>query len=129
MKVTLQEQEGHLRAKKMKCEVLRLNLAKEKECRAEEERRIKVTEQLEASWTRAEKEEAAFCQLKEETTNNLRLREEKCPRGFVMWEVQTLKWLKLDSLERLMGMKVNEAVGHKQLVRFVNSFSSNLEEA
>lgn len=36
MKVTLQEREEHLRTKKMECEVLLLNLAKEKEFRAEE---------------------------------------------------------------------------------------------
>lgn len=51
-------------------------------------------------------------------------------RGFVMWEVQTLKWLKLDLLEqRLMSMKVSGSAGHKQLIRIVNSFSSRLEEA
>lgn len=41
MKVILQEREYHLRAKEMKCEVFWLNLTKEKECRAEEERRTK----------------------------------------------------------------------------------------
>lgn len=37
MTVTLQEHEEHLQAKEMECKVLRLNLAKEKELRAEEE--------------------------------------------------------------------------------------------
>lgn len=57
-----------------------------------------ITEQLEASWTRVEVAELAFCQLKEETTDCLRMQVEKCLHGFVMWKVQTLKWLKLDSL-------------------------------
>lgn len=35
MKVIFQEREHHLRAKKMNCEVLELNLAKEKECSAQ----------------------------------------------------------------------------------------------
>ncbi|OAE18162.1 hypothetical protein AXG93_406s1300 [Marchantia polymorpha subsp. ruderalis] len=147
------EQEDHLWVKKMECEVLRLNLAKEKECRAEEECKIEdlyeqivalktkqmelwgsigartqnqlkaVTQQLEASRMRAEEAEAAFHQMKKEKIDRLLLRMEKCLRGFVMWEVQTSKWLKLDSLgRRLMSKKTNGAVRHKQLVRLVNSF-------
>lgn len=89
-----------------------------------------VTQQLETSWTRAESAKFAFCQMKEETTDNLPLRVEKCLHGFLMWEVQTLKWLKLDSLERqLMSMKINGTGRHRQLIRLVNSFSSGLEEA
>lgn len=84
-----------------------------------------VTEQLEALRTRMKEAKAAFHQLKKDTTNSLCLRVEKCLRGFVMWEVHMLKWLKLDSLKRrLMSMKTNGAAGHKQLVRLVNSFSS-----
>lgn len=65
--------------------------------------------------------ELAFRQLKEI---------ERCLRGFVEWEVQTLKWIKLDSLERrLMGLKTSGTVRHLQLVRLVNSFSYGLEEA
>lgn len=41
MTLTLQEREEQLRAKEMKCEILRLNLAKEKELRAKEELRTK----------------------------------------------------------------------------------------
>ncbi|OAE22652.1 hypothetical protein AXG93_328s1040 [Marchantia polymorpha subsp. ruderalis] len=177
--------EEQLRAKDVECEVLRLNLAKEKKLRAEEELRTKVlrreiatmkTERMElqgrigaqteaqnkemqranelmaslaeetkkheaelASWTtkltecetaRAEAAELTFEQLKEETTDNLRLQVEKFLRGFVMWKVQTLKWMKLDSLERqLMGFKTSGTVGQHHLVRLVNSFSSELEEA
>ncbi|OAE22745.1 hypothetical protein AXG93_2035s1270 [Marchantia polymorpha subsp. ruderalis] len=89
-----------------------------------------VEEQLETSRTRAKLAELAFRQLKEETTDSLRLRIERCLRGFVELEVQTLKWMKLDSLERrLMGLKTNRTVRHRQLIRLVNSFSSRLEEA
>ncbi|OAE19473.1 hypothetical protein AXG93_1040s1370 [Marchantia polymorpha subsp. ruderalis] len=85
---------------------------------------------LKESRARAKKAEAAYQQLREETTDSLRLCVDKCMHGFAMWEVQTLKWLKLDLLERLLiSMKINGAAGHKQLVRLVNSFSSGLEEA
>ncbi|OAE27498.1 hypothetical protein AXG93_3006s1000 [Marchantia polymorpha subsp. ruderalis] len=53
-----------------------------------------ITKQLESSRTRAKESQLAFHQLKEETTDNLNLGVEKCLRGFVMWKVQTLKWLK-----------------------------------
>lgn len=72
-----------------------------------------VMEQLKALRTRAEEAEAAFRQLKEETTNSLRLRVKRCLRSFIIWKVQTLKWLKLDFLEqRLMSMKINMAARH-----------------
>ncbi|OAE29953.1 hypothetical protein AXG93_669s1010 [Marchantia polymorpha subsp. ruderalis] len=117
--------------KEMECEVLRLNLAKEKECRAEEEQVIKGSySAVRGVADKSKKAEAEFRQLREETTDSLRLRIEKCLRGFVMWEVQTLKWLKLDLLERrLMAMKTNGAAGHKQFVRLVNSFSFDFEES
>ncbi|OAE27751.1 hypothetical protein AXG93_4476s1020 [Marchantia polymorpha subsp. ruderalis] len=88
-----------------------------------------VTEQLEALRTRVKEAEAAFCQLKEETTNSLRLRMKKSLCRFVMCKFQTLKWMKLDLLERrLMSMKTNGTSGQKQLVRLLNSFSFGLEE-
>lgn len=91
--------------------------------------RLKLVK-LEESQARAGKAEAAYRQLREETTDNLHLHVDQCLSGFVMWEIQTLKWLKLDLLERLlMGMKTNTVAGHKQLVRLVNSLSSRLEEA
>lgn len=61
-----------------------------------------------------EKGETAHQQLRDEIIDGLRLRVKKCLHGFAMWEVQTLKWLKLDLLERqLMSMKVSESAGHK----------------
>lgn len=89
-----------------------------------------VVVHLKESRSRAEKAKVAYQQLRDETTDILRLRVEKCLLGFVMWEVQMLKWLKLDSLERqLMSMKVSGSAKHKQLVQLVNFFSSRLEEA
>lgn len=62
--------------------------------------------QLEESRARAEKVKAVYQQLRDESTDSLRLCVDKCLRDFVMWEVQTLKCLKLDSLKRrLMSMK------------------------
>ncbi|OAE27770.1 hypothetical protein AXG93_1669s1080 [Marchantia polymorpha subsp. ruderalis] len=88
-----------------------------------------VAVQLEESRVRVEKVEQAYQQLQDETTDGLHLRVEKCLRGFVTWKVQTMKWLKLNSLERrLMSMKANGSAGHKQLVQLVNSFSSGLKE-
>ncbi|OAE25836.1 hypothetical protein AXG93_2145s1350 [Marchantia polymorpha subsp. ruderalis] len=143
-RATLQEQEDRLRAKEMKCEVLRLNLIKEFELRAtleqdcsslrtanENVQKMKlVTMQLEETQARVEKEETAHQQLRDETTDELRLRVERCLCGFAMWELQTAKWLKLDLLERcLTTAKASGSAVHKQLVELVNSFSSGLEEA
>lgn len=47
-----------------------------------------------------------------------------------MWGLQTVKWLKLDSLEqRLMSAKTSGSAGHKQIVELVNTFSKGLNEA
>lgn len=102
----------------------------ESDCDRLQEQLKLVDVQLEESQTRVEKAEATYQQLRDETTDGLRLRVEKCLRGFVMWEVQTLKRLKLDLMgRRLMSMKANGSAGHKQLVQSINSFSSGLEEA
>lgn len=83
-----------------------------------------VRKQLETLRIRAEAVELTFCQLKEETIDYLSLRD------FIMWEIQMLKWLKLDSLERrLMVLKTSGTVGHQLLARLIHSFSSGLEEA
>ncbi|OAE21736.1 hypothetical protein AXG93_1618s1000 [Marchantia polymorpha subsp. ruderalis] len=52
------------------------------------------------SHMRMEKAEKAYRQLRDESTDELKLRLEKCKTGFAMWGLQTVKWLKLDSLER-----------------------------
>ncbi|OAE31113.1 hypothetical protein AXG93_150s1020 [Marchantia polymorpha subsp. ruderalis] len=51
------------------------------------------------SQRRMEKAEEAYRQLREESTDELKLRLEKRVTGFAMWGLQTVKWLKLDSLE------------------------------
>lgn len=90
----------------------------------------KAAMRLEELQRRIEKAEAAYRHLRDETTDEMRLRVEKCLRGFTLWELQSVKWLKLDSLERrLVSAKISGSAGHKQLVELVNSFSSRLEEA
>lgn len=49
---------------------------------------------------RMEKAEEAYRQLRDESTDELKLRLKKCLNRFAMWGLQTVKWLKLDSLER-----------------------------
>ncbi|OAE22968.1 hypothetical protein AXG93_1384s1040 [Marchantia polymorpha subsp. ruderalis] len=51
---------------------------------AEEDLRCKVSEI----------EEEAYRHLRDETTDGLKLRLEKCLNGFAMWGLQTVKWLK-----------------------------------
>ncbi|OAE21419.1 hypothetical protein AXG93_3954s1090 [Marchantia polymorpha subsp. ruderalis] len=47
-----------------------------------------------------------------------------------MWELQTVKWLKLDSLERrLMSTKASGSVGQKQIVEIVKTFLEGFDEA
>ncbi|OAE32383.1 hypothetical protein AXG93_3671s1020 [Marchantia polymorpha subsp. ruderalis] len=59
-----------------------------------------------------------------ESTDELKLRLEKCLIGFAMWGLQTMKWLKLDLLERrLMSTKASGSVGQKQIVEIVKTFS------
>lgn len=108
------------------------------ECKLKvESERQRLQEQLgkaamrsEESQRRMEKSEAAYRHLRDETTDELRLRVEKCLRRFAMWGLQSVKWLKLDSLERrLMSAKTNGSAGHKQIEELVNSFSKGLEEA
>ncbi|OAE31233.1 hypothetical protein AXG93_1293s1100 [Marchantia polymorpha subsp. ruderalis] len=89
-----------------------------------------VAVQLEELQGRVKKAEMTHQQLRDKTTDELRLRVEMCLRGFAMWKLQTVKWLKLDLLERrLMSTKASGYAEHKQLVELVNSFSSRLEDA
>ncbi|OAE27654.1 hypothetical protein AXG93_3286s1010 [Marchantia polymorpha subsp. ruderalis] len=79
---------------------------------------------------RMEKAKEAYHQLRDKTTDGLKLRLEKCLTGFAMWGLQTVKWLKLDLLERrLMSAKTSGSAGHKQIVELVNTFSEELNEA
>ncbi|OAE31109.1 hypothetical protein AXG93_1928s1020 [Marchantia polymorpha subsp. ruderalis] len=79
---------------------------------------------------RMEKAEEAYRHLQDETIDEAKLRVEKCLQGFAMWELQTMKWLKLDSLEqRLMSIKASRFVGQKQIVEIVKTFSEGLNEA
>ncbi|OAE26245.1 hypothetical protein AXG93_1007s1010 [Marchantia polymorpha subsp. ruderalis] len=88
---------------------------------AEEDLRSKIAEiagkadmRSQESRRRMEKAEEAYRHLRDETTDELRLRVEKCMRGFAMWGLQTVKWLKLDLLERrLMSTKANGSAGQK----------------
>ncbi|OAE34719.1 hypothetical protein AXG93_700s1010 [Marchantia polymorpha subsp. ruderalis] len=77
-----------------------------------------------------EKVEEAYRQQQDETTDELKLRLEKCLNGFAMWEMQTVKWLKLDLLKRrLMSAKTSGSVEHKHIVELVNTFLEELNEA
>ncbi|OAE30288.1 hypothetical protein AXG93_3964s1010 [Marchantia polymorpha subsp. ruderalis] len=68
---------------------------------------------------RMENAEEAYRHLWDETTDGLKLRLEKCLNGFAMWGLQTVKWLKLDSLEwRLMSAKTSGSAGHKHIVMY-----------
>ncbi|OAE24273.1 hypothetical protein AXG93_3920s1010 [Marchantia polymorpha subsp. ruderalis] len=60
------------------------------------------------SQRRVKKAKEAYRQLGDESTDELKLRLEKCLNGFAMWGLQTVKWLKLDSLKRrLMSAKTS----------------------
>lgn len=59
-----------------------------------------VKEQLAMSRTRAKAAKLTVQLLEEQSTGSLRLRVEKCLCNYVKWKIQTLKWTKLDSLER-----------------------------
>ncbi|OAE32385.1 hypothetical protein AXG93_3671s1040 [Marchantia polymorpha subsp. ruderalis] len=84
----------------------------------------------EESQRRMEKAEDAYRQLREDSTDVLRLRLEKCLNRFAMWGLDSVKWLKLNLLERRqMSAKTSGPVGHKQIVELVNSFSEELNEA
>ncbi|OAE32386.1 hypothetical protein AXG93_3671s1050 [Marchantia polymorpha subsp. ruderalis] len=79
---------------------------------------------------RMEKAEEAYCQLRKQSTDELKLRLEKCLNGFAMWGLQWVKWLKLDLLEqRLMSAKTNGSARHKQIIELVNTFSEGLNDA
>ncbi|OAE22124.1 hypothetical protein AXG93_1175s1340 [Marchantia polymorpha subsp. ruderalis] len=57
------------------------------------------------------KAEEPYRQLRDESTDELKLRLEKCLNGFAMWRLQPVKWLVLDSLERrLMSTKTRIGV-------------------
>lgn len=72
----------------------------------------------------------AYRHLRDETIDELRLRVERCMRGFAMWGLQTVKWLKLDLLEQnLMSNKASGSARHKQIVELVNSFSKGFAKA
>lgn len=72
---------------------------------------------LEESQRRAEKAKSAHHKLRDETIDELQVRVESCLRGFALWKLQKVKWLKLDSLERrLMSAKTSGSAEHKQLV-------------
>ncbi|OAE35947.1 hypothetical protein AXG93_2094s1000 [Marchantia polymorpha subsp. ruderalis] len=102
----------------------------ESECRRLRKQLRKADMRSQESQRRMEKAEEAYRHLRNETTDELKLRLEKCLNGFAMWGLQTLKWLKLDSLERrLMSAKTSGSAGHKQIVELVNTFSEVLNEA
>ncbi|OAE30334.1 hypothetical protein AXG93_4201s1350 [Marchantia polymorpha subsp. ruderalis] len=151
-KAALKKQEDQLREKEIECKVLQLNLAKEsgraEEVRIAEELRGKIAEaktvkedlcskiavkadmRSQESRRRMEKIEEAYRHLQDETTDELRLRVEKCMRGFAMWGLQTMKWLKLDSLKRrLMSTKGSGSVGHKHIVEIVKTFFEGFDKA
>ncbi|OAE33507.1 hypothetical protein AXG93_1467s1090 [Marchantia polymorpha subsp. ruderalis] len=96
----------------------------ESECRRLREQLDKADMRSQKSHRRMEKVEEYYRHLRDETTDGLKLRLEKCLNGFAMWGLQTVKWLKFTSLERrLMSAKTNGSVGHKQIVELVNTFS------
>ncbi|OAE28913.1 hypothetical protein AXG93_4891s1020 [Marchantia polymorpha subsp. ruderalis] len=113
------------RSSEVKC-----RLRVESKCRQLREQLAKADLRSQESHRKMEKAEEAYRRLRDETTDVLKLRLEKCLTGFAMWGLQTVKWLKLDSLERrLMEAKASGSVGHKQIVELVNSFSEELNEA
>lgn len=102
----------------------------ESNCRRLREQLGKAEMKSEESQRRMEKAEDAYRQLREDSTDMLRLRLEKCLNRFTMWGLDLVKWLKLDLLERrLMSAKTSGSAGHKQIVELVNSFLEELNEA
>ncbi|OAE28729.1 hypothetical protein AXG93_1617s1130 [Marchantia polymorpha subsp. ruderalis] len=88
------------------------------------------TMRSEESRRRMEKAEEAYRHLRDKTTDDMRLCVEKCLRGFAMWGLQTVKWLKLDLLKRrMMSIKASGSASQDQIEELVNSFSKGLEEA
>ncbi|OAE23718.1 hypothetical protein AXG93_4776s1000 [Marchantia polymorpha subsp. ruderalis] len=118
-RATLQEQKptsGKIAVTKTEQEKLWSRIAELTDDRDKEFKRAEELT-LEESQGRAEKAETAHQQLRDEINDELRLCVEKCLRGFAMWVLQSVKWLKLDSLEqRLMSTKAIGSAGHKQLV-------------
>lgn len=54
---------------------------------------------------------------------------DRCLRGYVEWEIQTLKWTKLSELERrVKELTVSGVVGQRKLSRKLNSFISGFEK-
>ncbi|OAE22795.1 hypothetical protein AXG93_2035s1790 [Marchantia polymorpha subsp. ruderalis] len=97
------------KSSKIKC-----RLKVESECRRLREQLGKADMRSEESRRRMEKAEEAYHQLRDESTDELKLHLEKCLNGFTIWGLQTVKWLKLDSLKRrLMSAKTNGSEGHK----------------
>ncbi|OAE35852.1 hypothetical protein AXG93_2354s1010 [Marchantia polymorpha subsp. ruderalis] len=90
----------------------------------------KAAMRLKESQRRMEKLEKAYRHLRDETTDGLGLRVEKCLQGFTMWGLQSVKWLKLDLLERrLMSTKASGSAEQKQIVEIVKTFFEELDEA
>ncbi|OAE31203.1 hypothetical protein AXG93_4240s1020 [Marchantia polymorpha subsp. ruderalis] len=121
-----------------RAEELSASLAKDVECTLKVESECKLLrEQLgkadmrSQEWQRRmEKSEEAYRHLRDETTDEFRLRVERCLRRFAMWDLQTVKWLKLDSLERrLMSTKASGSAGQKQIVEIVKTFLEGFDEA
>ncbi|OAE18633.1 hypothetical protein AXG93_3810s1020 [Marchantia polymorpha subsp. ruderalis] len=106
------------------------SLEVESECRRLREQ-LGKTDMRSQEWRRRmEKSKEAYRHLRDETTNDLRLRVVKCLRGFAMWVLQTVKWLKLDSLERrLMSTKANGSARQQQIVKIVKTFSEGFDHA
>lgn len=100
------------------------------ECRWLQEQLSKAAMRLKESQRRMEKLEKAYRHLRDETTDGLGLRVEKCLQGFTMWGLQSVKWLKLDLLERrLMSTKASGSAEQKQIVEIVKTFFEELDEA
>lgn len=56
-------------------------------------------------------------------------RVERCLCSYVEWEIQILKWMKLDELERqVKKLEVSGVVGYRKLGRKLNLFISSWEE-
>ncbi|OAE32095.1 hypothetical protein AXG93_2573s1040 [Marchantia polymorpha subsp. ruderalis] len=106
---------------------------------AEEDIRNKISEiagKCEMEFRRAEELSASLAegvQKHEEELANWAKKLADCESAKsseVECKLKTVKWLKLDSLERrLMSTKTSGSAGHKQIVELVNSFSEGLNEA
>ncbi|OAE32793.1 hypothetical protein AXG93_374s1200 [Marchantia polymorpha subsp. ruderalis] len=105
------------RSSEVKCK-----LKVESECQRLRQQLGKADMRSQESQRRMEKVEKTYRQLRDETTDELKLRLEKCLNGFAMWGLQTVKWLKLDSIElRLMSAKTSGSARHQQIVELVNT--------